>query len=122
MKRILQPVVLLLAAANIHAQDVLQNNGNLQIFSGASICSYGAFTNSLTGALVNNGNLYVKGNITNNQSAMSAGGGVLYLNGSSAQTVNGTQSFKTYQLNTNNAAGITLNNNLSVANVHTFTN
>ena len=122
MNRMILPAMLLLAADNLQAQQAFQNNGNLQVHSGASICSYGAFTNSSTGALINNGSLYVKGDLTNNQSAMPAGSGVLYLNGSSAQAVNGAQSFNTYQLNTNNAAGITLNNNLRVANVHTFTN
>jgi hypothetical protein len=53
---------------------------------------------------------------------MATGTGVLNLNGSAAQAVNGAQAMKTYQLVTNNTAGITLNNNLSVANVHTFTN
>ncbi|THU40439.1 T9SS type A sorting domain-containing protein [Niastella caeni] len=122
MKRMILPVALLLAAAGANGQDVLHNSGNLQVHSGASLCSHAAFTNSSSGALVNNGSLYVKGNLTNDQAAMSAGNGVLYMNGSAAQTVSGTQSFKTYQLVTNNAAGITLNNNLSVANVHTFTN
>lgn len=122
MKRMILPVVLLLGGIYAHAQDTLNNSGNLQIHSGASLCSYAGFTNAATGALVNNGNLYVKGAVTNDQSAMAAGSGVLYLNGGTAQTVGGTQSFKTYQLVTNNAAGITLNNNLSVTDVHTFTN
>ena len=122
MKRILLPVVLLFTGIYTNGQDVLNNSGNLQIHSGASLCSYAGFTNSSGGALVNNGNLYIKGAVTNDQSAMAAGSGVLYLNGSSAQTVAGTQSFKTFQLVTNNAAGITLNNNLSVADVHTFSN
>jgi hypothetical protein len=52
---------------------------------------------------------------------MTVGTGTLFLNGSSAQSVNGTQVFKTYNLVTNNAAGITLNNNLSVTGVHTYT-
>ena len=115
MKRILLPVALLLGAACANGQDVLHNSGNLQIHSGASLCSHAGFTNSSTGSLVNNGNLYVKGNVTNDQSSMGAGTGVLYLNGSAVQSLNGTQSFKTYQVVTNNAAGITLNNNLSVA-------
>lgn len=122
MKKLFIPVVLILSGTCVNGQQGLTNNGNLQIFSGASFCNYGAFANSSTGALVNNGSLYIKGDITNDQSAMAAGSGVLYLNGSVAQAVNGAQSFKTYQLVTNNTAGITLNNNLSVANVHTFTN
>lgn len=48
--------------------------------------------------------------------------GLLYLNGTSAQAVGGTQTFETYNLNTDNTAGITLNNNLSVNGVHTFAN
>jgi hypothetical protein len=121
MRKILIPVVLLLTGGYVNAQGVLQNNGNLQVHSGASLCSYGGFSNTATAALVNNGDLYMKGVVTNDQPSMSSGTGVLYLNGSVAQIVSGTQSFKTYQLVTNNAAGITLNNNLSVANVHTFT-
>lgn len=121
MKWMVLPAVLL-AAAGIQAQDAFRNSGNLQVYPGASICSYGAFSNSSTGVVVNNGNLYIKGSITNDQPAMTAGSGVLYLNGSAAQTVNGAQPFKTYQLVTNNTNGITLNNDLSVAGLHTFTN
>jgi hypothetical protein len=122
MKKMMIPVALLLAGGYANAQDVLQNNGNLQIHSGASLCSHGGFNNTAAGALVNNGNLYIKGTVTNDQPAMTTGSGVLYLNGTAAQSLNGTQSLKTYQLETNNTAGITLNNNLSVANAHTFTN
>ncbi|OQP61868.1 hypothetical protein A3860_30855 [Niastella vici] len=112
---------LLLTAVAANAQQAMVNNGNLQIYSGASFCSYGGFTNSSSGVLVNNGNLYLKGDVSNDQAAMTAGSGILYLNGSAAQALNGAQSLKTYQLVTNNANGITLNNNLSVADVHTFT-
>jgi hypothetical protein len=52
---------------------------------------------------------------------MAAGTGTLYLNGSSAQAVNGSQTFKTNNLETNNSAGITLDNDLSVSGIHTFT-
>lgn len=113
---------MLLTAGYANAQGVLQNNGNMQIHAGASVSSYGGFNNTASAVLLNNGNLYLKGTVTNDQPAMSTGSGVLYLNGSAAQTVDGTQLMKTYQLVTNNAAGITLNNNLSVADVHTFTN
>ena len=51
---------------------------------------------------------------------MAAGSGTLYLNGSSAQAVNGSQTFKTNNLETNNSAGITIDNDLSVSGVHTF--
>lgn len=122
MKRIMIPVALLLAGGYVNAQEVLQNSGNLQIHSGASLCLHGGFTNTAAAALVNNGNLYIKGTVSNDQPAMTTGSGVLHLNGASAQAVNGTQAFNTYQLVTDNTAGVTLNNNLSVANVHTFAN
>jgi hypothetical protein len=52
---------------------------------------------------------------------MATGSGTLYLNGSSTQFINGSQVFKTYNLQTNNSAGITLDNDLSVSGIHTFT-
>jgi hypothetical protein len=113
-------IILFLWVTGVNAQDVMQNNGNMQIHSGASMTGFGNFTNASTATLINNGALYVKGNLSNDQASMSAGTGTLYLNGSSAQAVNGSQAFKAYNLNTNNSAGITLNNNLSVTNAHTF--
>jgi len=44
----------------------------------------------------------------------------LYLNGTSAQSISGTQAFKTLNFVSNNSAGITLNNDLSVSGIHTF--
>src|SRR6185369_1693098 len=108
MQRLTILIALFFFCCHIHAQDAFTNSGNLQIFAGASVSGFGSFTNTSSGALVNNGDLYVKGNIVNDQSAMTVGTGALFLNGSSAQTLNGSQIFKTYHLNTNNAAGITL--------------
>jgi hypothetical protein len=81
---------------------------------------FGNFTNVSSATLVNNGSLYLKNTVTNNQASMSAGSGTLYLNGNSSQSVAGSETFKTYNLNTNNASGITLNNNLSISGAHTF--
>jgi len=106
----------------VHAQVNLQNTGTLYI-SGAPDILYvnGAFTNASTAALTNNGNLYVLQNLVNDQAAMTVGTGTLYFNGSAAQTFSGAQLFKTFNLVTNNSAGITLNNDLSVSGAHTFT-
>ncbi len=122
MKRKIFFLCLLAICGSIKAQDGIQNTGNLQIHSGASITGFGSFTNTSAAALTNNGSFYIKGNITNGQSSMAVGTGTLYLNGTSAQAVDGTQPFETYNLNTNNTAGITINNNLSVSGVHTFAN
>lgn len=95
--------------------------GNFQLHAGASVSGFGDFTNTSTAGLINNGSLYIMGNISNDQASMSAASGTLYLNGNSLQSLNGSQPFKTYNLQTNNNSGIMLNANLSVAGLHTFT-
>jgi hypothetical protein len=120
MKKIFFNIISLWLCAFLQAQNPLTNNGNLQIHAGASITSFGDFNNASAGILLNNSNLYLHGNLSNSQPAISAGTGTLYLNGSSTQSVSGTATFKTFNLNTNNASGITLNNNLSVSGTHTF--
>jgi hypothetical protein len=120
MKRILLQISLVLICIYADAQQAFTNNGNLQIHTGGSVSGFGNFTNTGSGVLVNNGSVYVRGNITNDETLMAIGTGTLYLNGTAAQSVNGSQQFRTYNLETNNAAGFTLNNNLSVSGVHTF--
>lgn len=104
------------------AQDAVRNTGNMQIHTGGAMTGFGNFSNTSTGVLLNNGSLYVKGTLTNDQASMAAGTGTLFLNGTSAQSVAGSAFFRTYNLNTDNGAGITLNNDLRIAGAHTFTN
>jgi hypothetical protein len=122
MKIVTVPISIFLFCICANGQEAFNNNGNLQVHTGASITGFGSFTNASSGVLVNNGNYHIKGNLTNNQSSMSAGSGTLYLNGTSAQIVAGSQPFKTNNLVTDNTAGITLNTNLSIEGTHTFTN
>ena len=104
------------------AQTAATNTGILYISGGSDIFHAGSdFTNNAGSALTNNGQLYIRGNLTNNQVAMATGTGTLYLNGGSAQVIGGTQQFKTFNFISNNGAGITLNNNISVSGAHTFT-
>ncbi len=122
MKRPLYTLGLLLCCHLIQAQTNVTNTGTLYISTSSDILHVtGDFTNNSGSALTNNGNLYVKQNLSNSQSAMAVGTGTLYLNGTSAQTVSGSQPFKTYNFVSNNSSGITLNNNLSVSGTHTFT-
>jgi hypothetical protein len=104
-----------------YAQTGLRNTGSMQIHTGANIATNGDLSNSNSAVLLNNGTFYVKGNINNDQAGMAAGSGTVHLNGTVAQSVNGTAAFRVNNLVTNNAAGITLSNNLSVSAVHTFT-
>jgi len=112
----------LLTVSFAKAQVDLKNTGILYLGSSAdTIYINGNLINSSTAALSNNGILQVKQNLVNDQASMPAGTGTLYLNGITTQTISGTQVFKTFNLTTDNAAGILLNNNLSASGVHTFT-
>jgi hypothetical protein len=121
MKRLMLCHVLLAACTWSNAQEAVTNNGHLKIHSGAAISTFGNLTNTSAAALVNDGGLYVKGNIVSDELAMSAGAGTLYLNGSSLQSIGGAGAFKTNSLVTNNTAGILLNADLHVSGLHTFT-
>lgn len=116
-------VALLLPGYILQAQSDLQNTGIVYIGTGTdTLYISGAFTNTAAATFTNNGRFYIKQNLTNSQASMAVGTGALYLNGSVAQTVGGSQPFKTFDLFTDNSLGITLNNNLDVNGTHTFMN
>jgi hypothetical protein len=122
MKTIIKILFLFMLPVASVAQTGMQNTGTLYVSnSGDTIFVTGSFANASGSAFTNNGMLYVKQDLSNDQASMTAGTGRLYLNGTALQTVSGTQTFKTFDLITNNAAGFTLNNNLSVSGTHTFT-
>lgn len=112
----------ILLSSLAHSQQAIRNTGNLQIHTGAHVSGFGDFTNTSTAVLVNNGNLYLKRAVTNDQASIAPGTGTLYLNGSTAQAIGGTTAIRTLNLVTDNTAGITLNSNLNVTGTHTFTN
>lgn len=115
-------LLVLMLPVSLPAQVSVQNNGILYVSTSADIFHVnGSFTNASGAALTNNGMLYISQNLSNSQSSMAVGTGTLVLNGSSLQTVSGTQTFKTYNLVTDNAAGFQLNNNLSASGVHAYT-
>lgn len=123
MKKVTLLVATLMVIKAATAQTDVQNTGVLYIGgSGDILYINGGLTNANTGALTNNGSLYVRNNLSNAQASMAVGTGTLYLNGSVAQTVSGTQPFRTFNLVTDNTAGMTLNANLHVSGIHTFTN
>jgi hypothetical protein len=114
--------LMFLVVGNLLAQVDVQNTGILFVSSTSdTVFMGGSFTNASGSALTNNSVVNIKQNITNNEVGMATGTGTLYLNGASTQILSGTQTFKTNNLNTNNAAGFTLNNNLSASGLHTFT-
>jgi hypothetical protein len=116
-------IILAIQLQNTQAQVDLQNTGIIYVSGGTDVLYInGNFTNTSAAAFTNNGLFYVRQTLTNGQASMTTGTGTLYLNGTTAQSVAGTQPFKTYNLVTDNTSGITLNNDLTVAAVHTFTN
>ncbi len=121
MNRIFILAILLHSSVIGFSQAGFVNNGNLQISTGANMASFINFTNASTAGLVNNGTFYLRANVTNNRASMNPGTGVTIFNGTSAQSVNGTEPFRVYNVTTNNSTGITLNNDLSVNAAHTFT-
>ncbi|WP_165760302.1 T9SS type A sorting domain-containing protein [Niastella populi] len=120
MKRLLFGMLLLPVAESLVAQHTVTNNGNLTIHSGGNLAVHGHFNNAASASLVNDGNLYIKRDLTSNQAAMSSGSGTLYLDGAVLQTLIGGQPFKTYNLVTGNSAGIYLNTDLYVSGAHSF--
>ena len=120
MKSIYILSITLLLYYSSNSQTAAANTGILYISSNTDIFyAESDFTNTST-LLTNNGQLYIKGNLTNSQTPATVGTGTLFLNGSGAQTVSGSAVFKTFNLNSNNASGIILNNNLSISGTHTF--
>jgi hypothetical protein len=111
-----------LAFSSILSAQVSVTNTGILYITGSSDILYinGSFTNSSSAAFTNNGHFHVKQNLTNDEAAMTIGVGTLYLNGTSAQIVSGTQIFKTRDFISNNSSGITLNSDLSISGVHTF--
>lgn len=122
-RKIIYCILTLLIGCSSFAQVTATNTGILYITGSSDIfCAASDFSNHSGSALTNNGQLHVKGHLINDQSSMAIGTGTLYLDGTSSQIVAGSQTFKTYHLNTSNNAGITLNSNLSVSGIHTFAN
>jgi hypothetical protein len=121
MKQLLFGMLLLPVANSVVAQNTFNNSGSLKIHSGANLAVHGDFINSSTAGLVNDGNLYIKRNLSSNQAAMSSGAGNLYFNGAALQTIDGAQPFNTFNLVTDNSAGVLLNTDLSVSGAHSFT-
>ena len=104
-----------LAQIDVHSTGVVFISNAADTFS-----VKGVFNNTASAALTNNGVIQLSSDLVNDQATMATGSGTLLLNGSAAQVISGSQTFKTNNLITSNTAGITLNNNLSVGAVHTY--
>lgn len=117
------PAILLafLAGQSLVAQQGIDNRDTFFISNNQdTLFIGGSLSNSSTAYWVNNGNVYLKKDMINNQENMAIGTGCLYLTGSSRQVLGGSAGFRTYNLFSGNAAGIGLNNGLEVNGLHVF--
>lgn len=123
MKKYLLLFSIIVTFTRLSAQVDLHNSGIL-FMSGTSDILFinGSFNNSTGAALTNRGHLYITRDLTNVQAFGTITAGTLYLSGTSMQSVGGSNPFETFDLVTNNTAGFTLNQNLSVSGTHMFTN
>ena len=107
---------LFLVAASVctgsHAQ--FYNNGVFYVGSSSILDVNGSFTNTSAAGYQNNGNVYISGNIQNNQSSMPAGSGTTYFDGATVQTLSGTQPFRSLNVTLNNPAGLDLAERLAI--------
>ena len=104
--------VIALSGASATAQ--LYNSGTLFVGSGGVLFVNAAYTNTSGADYQNNGTVYITGNVSNSEASMPAGSGRTYFNGSSAQTLSGSQPFRGLNINIDNASGLTLANRLAV--------
>ncbi|HRH59350.1 MAG TPA: T9SS type A sorting domain-containing protein [Chitinophagaceae bacterium] len=93
------------------------NTGNMYVSGNAYInCS---FANESSASYLNNGLIYISGDFTNNQASMAAGtstsSGTIYFNGSSLQTLNGTQPCYFYGVTINSNSHVKMNANLYIS-------
>lgn len=107
-------LTLLTALSGICASAQLYNAGTYYVSSGTTISTMGDFTNTAGANYRNDGTVYISGNVTNDQPALPAGTGTTIFNGSTAQTIGGSQAFRSLNITLNNANGLTLTNRLSV--------
>jgi hypothetical protein len=116
MKQVLLPLMTLavIALSGASATAQLYNSGTFYVGTGGVLFVNAAYTNTSGADYQNNGTVYITGNVSNSQASMPAGSGRTYFNGSSAQTLTGSQPFRGLNINIDNESGLTLVNRLSI--------
>ncbi len=105
---------LIAAFACIRTNAQFYNNGTLYVNTGGTLYVNTSFTNDVGGGWQNNGMTYLGGNVTNNQTSMTAGTGTVVFNGTSPQTISGSAPFRAFNITVNNPAGLVLANRLGI--------
>ncbi len=90
------------------------NTGTLYVSTGTLIGVEGSFTNSGAGSTTQEGDMYVKGDWINNGTFLSETGKVTFW-GTSPQNLSGSTVTGFFNCNMNNASGISLSQNITIA-------
>lgn len=112
MKYLLLFFSALAIAGGAHAQ--IYNTGVLYVGNGTTLSSMGNFTNIAGANYKNDGSVYIDGNISNDETALPAGAGTTFFNGTSPQTLSGSAYFRCFTITLNNPSGLTLGNRLAI--------
>ncbi len=98
-------------------------NTTVNVGPGGHFVTAGSLTFQNAGAIDNSGTVKVSGNWTNNGTGLvNATPGTVEFNGASSQTIGGNTITDFYDVNINNAAGVTLATNANVGHTLTFIN
>lgn len=105
------------------AQYIVNDGGYIHIASGTTLDVQGEIRNESTGSISNEGRISISGNITNNGSSnMHTGNGLVELDGTAAQVVQGTNNIHFHNLTIgNSSSGITLSTNATISNILNMT-
>jgi type IX secretion system substrate protein len=107
-------LTLLTALPGIFANAQFYNAGTYYVSSGTTFTSTGDFTNTAGANYRNDGTAIISGNVNNDQASLPAGAGTTIFNGTSIQTIAGSQPFGGLNVTLNNASGLNLANRLFV--------
>ncbi len=112
-------------AQDLNVGHITSATSDISVVGSGSLYISGHMTISSTGIYKNDGNVEIKGNITNDFSGMAEGNGATLLTGTAVQTIAGAQLFKVYNATINNTfnttSAIVLSNSLSIGGTATFT-
>ena len=110
-----------LCITHISNGQILTNQAALTIQGGTQVFVQGDLLNEGTGEIANDGQIFIQGNITNNSSAaLTSGNGETILNGSSEQTIGGSNMSRFGELSQNNGAGSKLDQSIEIVNFLTL--
>ncbi|MBP7346386.1 MAG: hypothetical protein KA952_07610, partial [Sediminibacterium sp.] len=113
--KLLKTIAIFCLPIMAQAQTLHNNGATFFVNSGATVQVNGAVKNETGSSWKNEGTVNVTGDFENNQSMQfTPPSGVTRFEGTTAQTISGIYSFKTYDVVFNNPNGITLNTDLRV--------